>query len=99
MAIDFIKIDTGLSTQIYAAEFKRLIEDTKKVKEGWLRFQAIMGHLNDGGDFTKIPVVLGLVNIADGQAPNGQGVKNIGDGMVTALSVPAVNTVTGGMVG
>lgn len=93
MARDFIKIDTGLTTQKFASELISAINALRNAQVQWVRVQELMSHMNDGANFTDIETYFGL------PAGTGSGTLTITNNIVTALDVNSVNTVTGGRAG
>lgn len=82
-----------MSTQKYAAELISACNKLREVQVSFTRLSELMGHMNDGSNFTDIETYFGLpVGV-------GSGANTIITGVVTALDVNAVNTITGGRVG
>ena len=93
MARDFIKIDQGLTTQKFASELISAINSLRQTQVQFTRIAELMSHMNDGSNFTDIETYFGL------PAGVGSGTNTIVSGVVTALDVNAVNTLTGGRAG
>ncbi len=64
MAIDFIKV-TPANTTPHASLLLQYVSTLRSAYELGVRVKAIMGHMNDGSNFTQIVTEFGL--------PNGQG--------------------------
>jgi hypothetical protein len=97
MAIDFIKVDTSTTT---ATEARSLISLRNALREAYEQVQLVlrvMGHLNDGSDFTEIEAKYGLT------AGKGQIVFDLVNGskgsMEGAFQVADVKTLTERLVG
>ncbi len=93
MARDFIKIDPSLSTQKFASEFIQAINTLREAQVRFTRIADLMGHMNDGSNFTDIETYFGL------PAASGSGANTIVNNVVTALDVASVNILTGGRAG
>ena len=74
MAVDFIKVDTSVTTAVKARELLECVRAVRTAYEQLIKALETMGHLNDGTTFTSIETVYGL------PAGTGQTVFNLVNG-------------------
>lgn len=80
MAIDYIKIDTSQSAATRASLLINYITTLRHAYELGLEVLSIMGHLNDGTNFTGIETAFGL------PTGKGQTVFNLVNGSIGSMS-------------
>lgn len=79
MAADFIKINTTVSTQTYAATLKGVVADTRRLIDNLELLKGVMEHNIDSADYSAVETVFGL------PTGNGDEVYNLVSGTLAGI--------------
>lgn len=79
MARDFIKVDTSTVTATHASELVQFKNVLRDAYERGKKILAVMGHNNDGSNFSDIEALFGL------PAAKGQTVFNLVNGAIGSM--------------